>query len=172
MKLMQCFENVRFTHKDDFFVVGLEADINYGTEDSHKPIGVLWKRWTDENIRQSIPDQVLPGTTYGMTHSETKDDTATYMVGVEASKLDNLPVGLTARKIGASDYAIFDVTLDTLGEFWRQFHARWLPVSGYALPDTQVFESRVNFNKHPDIEVYPEDYCGGVFQVYAPVVKK
>ena len=176
MELMDCFKNVRFIHKAAFYVVGLEADIHYNTGEGTSPIGNLWKRWNTESIGQTIPDQVSPGICYGLTHSETVDGMAKYMVGVEVSTLENLPTGLIARKFEACDRAVFDITLKILwtGEFWRTFYTKWLPESGYVLPDSQIRESYPTFNKHPDIEFYPEG-CDGedsVFQIYAPVVKK
>ena len=175
MELMDCFKNVRFTHKDAFCVVGLEVDINYNSQGGTDPIEGVWKTWNAEKIWQQIPNQVSPGTTYGLTHSETIDNTAKYMVGMEVGSLDNLPVGLMARKFDACDYAIFDTTLAILctGEFWRTFYTKWLPDSGYTLPDSQIRKEYPTFGKHPDLEVYPEG-CEGeqsVIQIYAPVVK-
>jgi AraC family transcriptional regulator len=175
MELMDCFEKVGFVRKEAFYVVGLEVDINYNTSEGTDPIGGLWERWSSENIEQTIPDQVAPDTVYGLTHSEIANNTAKYMVGVEVGTLDNLPVGLVARKFDACDYAVFNTTLEILwtGEFWRTFYAKWLPSSGYALPDSQIRETYPTFNKYPDLEVYRKD-CGegDVFQIYAPVVKK
>ena len=175
MELMDCFKNVQFIHKPAFYVVGLETDIHYNTDDGTSPIGDVWKTWNAENIAQTIPDQVSPGTCYGLTHSETADSKAKYMVCVEVSTLENLPAGLVARKFEACDRAVLDITLKILwtGEFWKAFYTKWLPDSGYALPDTQMRETYPTFNKHPDLEVYPEG-CEGedsVFQIYAPVVK-
>lgn len=175
MELMQCFENVRFMHKDAFYVVGLEVDIHYNSDDGTAPIAGLWDIWNSENLKQTIPNQVSPGTVYGMTHSENTENTAKYFVGVEVSTLDNLPVGLIGRKFGASEHAVFDTTLSIIstGDFWRTFHTKWLPNSGYALHDTQIRESFPTFNKHPDIEVYPDDCKDeqSIMQIYAPVVK-
>ena len=176
MELMDCFKNVRFMHKDDFYMVGLEADIHYNAEDGTSPIASVWKTWKESKIEEIIPDQVAPGTCYGLTHSETADNLAKYMVCVEVSTLANLPTGLVARKFPACEYAVFDTTLAIIwtGEFWQAFYTKWLHESGYALPDSQVKESYPTFNRHPDIEVYPKDFEGeqSVMHVYAPVVKK
>ena len=176
MELMDCFKDVQFVYKGAFYVVGLETDIHYNTEDGTSPIGDVWAAWKAENIGEIIPDQVRPGTCYGLTHSETADNKAKYMVGVEVSSLENLPAGLVARKFEACGRAVFNVTLKILwtGEFWRAFYTKWLPDSGYALPDSQMRETYPTFNKHPDLEVYPKGFEGedSIFQIYAPVVKK
>ena len=177
MELMDCFKNVRFTHKDAYYVVGVEVDINYNAKGGTNPIGDAWSKWKDEELWKQIPSQVSPGVTYGLTHSETVDNTAKYMVGVEVSDHNAIPPaqGLVVRRFDACDYAIFDTTLEILwtGEFWRTFYTNWLPGSGYAMPDNQIREEYPTFNKHPDLEVYPEGFEGTqtVFQIYAPVVK-
>jgi len=176
MEFMQCFENVRFIQKKPFYVVGMETDIHYNGDGGTNPIGDVWKVWKVEKIGKTIPDQVSPGITYGMTHGETTDNTAKYLVGVEVFTLENLPTGLLARKFEASEYAVFNTTLKILwtGEFWRTFYTKWLPNSGYAMHDSQWRDSFPVFNKHPDIEVYPEGFdgdAGAVLQIYAPVVK-
>jgi len=61
MELMQCFENVRFIKKDAFYVVGVEVDIRYNSDDGTSPIGGLWDVWGNEKIAEQIPGQVLGG---------------------------------------------------------------------------------------------------------------
>ena len=175
MELMDCFKNVRFMHKDAFFVAGLEVDIHYNTGDGTAPIGGLWDTWIAENYKHTIPDQVSPGVVYGMTHSETADNRAKYLVGVEVSTLDNLPVGLVERKFEGSEMAVFDTTLEIIftGNFWRTFYAKWLPESGYTLHEehNDLLDA---FRKYPAIEVYGADWKNeqSMMQAYAPVVKK
>ena len=176
MELMECFENVRFIQKDSFFVAGLEVDIHYNSEDGTSPIGDVWKIWKEEKLWLSIPDQVsTDGTVYGLTHSENAENKAKYMVCVEVSSLSNLPVGLVGRKFPSCERAVFDTTLNIIwNSFWRAFYAKWLPNSGYALPDSQLKKAYPTFTKHPDIEVYPGDWKDeqSIMQIYAPVVKK
>ena len=176
MELMECFENVRFIKKESFFVAGLEVDIHYNSEDGTSPIGDIWKVWKEENLGLSILDQVsADGTVYGLTHSEDAKNKAKYMVCVEVKSLSNLPVGFVGRRFPACERAVFNTTLDIIWtRFWHTFYAKWLPNSGYTLPDSQLKETYPTFTKHPDIEVYPSDWKNNqsIMQVYAPVVKK
>jgi len=175
MELMQCFENVKFMHKPAFYVAGMEVDIHYNSGDGTAPIGGLWEAWNSGKIAESIPNQTAQGVVYGMTHSETADNKAKYFVGVEVSTLDNIPVGLVGRKFEASEYAVFDTTLEIIftGMFWRTFYAKWLPESGYAIHEAHngLLDA---FKKYPAIEVYPKGWENekSVMQAYAPVVKK
>ena len=170
MELKQSFENVRFRHKPAFYVVGVEVDIHYNTDDGTAPIGPLWDTWNSEKIAESIPHPVTPGEVYGITHSETADNKAKYFIGMEVSTLADLPVGLVARKFSASEIAVFDTTLEVVfsGGFWRTFYAKWLPQSGYI-----SHAEAETFGKHSGIEVY-KDYVDekSPIQIYAPVVKK
>ena len=186
VEIMECFksENVQFIHRDAFFVAGLEVEINYNNKGGTAPIGAAWELWSKENLSENIPDRVND-CDYGMTHSETADGTAKYMVCVEVSTLDNLPVGLVGRRFDASEYAVFKVVLKDLGKFWRAFHTEWLPESGYTLHEAELraedYPAKKNwpsFNRYPDIEVYANDveYSweseDSVLYVQAPVVKK
>ncbi|MCL2356778.1 MAG: helix-turn-helix domain-containing protein [Defluviitaleaceae bacterium] len=173
MELMQCFENVRFMHKDAFYVVGVEVDIHYNSDDGTSPIGGLWEVWSKEKIAEQISDQLLDGVVYGITHSETADNKAKYFIGVEVKNLDNLPVGLVGRKFHASEIAVFNTTLAIIltGDFWRTFYSKWLPSSGYKTHDEPHRTSA--FDKYPTIEVYGRDFDGeqSVMQIYAPVAR-
>jgi len=176
MELMDCFNNVRFIQKEDYFVVGVEVDINYNTPDGTSPISGAWNIWNDEKLLQMIPDQTVHGVTYGITHSETADDTGKYIVCVEVNTLSNLPVGLVGRQFAACDFAVFDTTLEIIwtGDFWRTFYSKWLPNSGYELPDESLHANYCTFNKYPAIEVYGKDFKDkhSIIQIYAPVIRK
>lgn len=176
MELTKCFENVRFIHKDTFFAAGLEVDINYHTKGGTDPIGGLWRLWGEGNLSQVIPDQIAPGIAYGITCNETADDTGKYIVCAEVTGLANLPIGLVGRRFAACDYAVFDTTLAIIwtGDFWRSFYTKWLPNSGYTLPDEPLHKGYATFNQYPAIEVYDKNHKdeNSIMQIYAPVVKK
>jgi predicted transcriptional regulator YdeE len=83
----------------------------------------------------------------------------------------NLPVGLVGRKFPACKRAVFNTTLNTIwsDEFWHTFYAKWLHASGYTLPDSQLKEICSTFEKHPDLEIYPDDWKdeNSIMQIYA-----
>jgi len=184
MEIMECFkeEKVKFIHRDAFFVAGLEVGIHYNSGDGTAPIGDAWGEWASGGLDENIPNRVNDST-YGMTYSETIDGTAKYMVCAEVSTLENLPVGLVGRRFEASDYAIFKTVMKDLGKFWRAFHTKWLPESGYTLHEKYAGEDYPtkknwpSFNKYPDIEVYDPnieydwDSDESVLYVQVPVIK-
>jgi len=176
MELKQTFENVNFIHKKSFYVVGMEVDIDYNDDNGTSPISNLWSMWNDKGFAEIIPNQVSKGMVYGITHSETADSKAKYFVGVEVNNPSNLPTELVGRKFEASEFAVFDTTLEVIwtGGFWRTFYSHWLQASGYALHDEQYRNTYATFCKYPAIEVYNKDFKDqySKMQIYAPVVKK
>ena len=174
MELMDCFKNVRFIKKDAYFVAGFEVELNYNIEGGTDPIAGVWDKL---NAITTVPDACFEGA-YGITHSETSDGLAKYIAGVEVSKLDNLPAGFIGRKFEASEYAVFDTTLDIIwtGMFYKTLYAKWLPDSGYKYREdtgASTYEW-APFVKYPAIEVYPKGWDGpnAVMQVYIPVERK
>jgi len=175
MELMDCFKNVSFIKKEAFFVVGVEIDIHYNDENGTSGIGGLWDLWTKEKLLEMIPDKSNE-TVYGITHSETADGKAKYGVYAEVNSLMKLPMGMVGRKFEASEFAVFNTTLEIIwtGQFWKTFYVKWLPESGYKLPDEQLPREFATFNKYPAIEVYNKDHKDekSLLQIFAPVVRQ
>ena len=177
MELMDCFKNVRFINKEDYFVVGFEAEINYNNEGGTDPIGSVWDKLNAEGVVDMIPDKSFDGT-YGITHSEAADGTAKYIGGIEVSTLTNIPAGFVGRRFEASDYAVFDTTLEIIwtGMFYKTLYTKWLPDSEYKYCETPG-SSRYEwapFVKYPAIEVYPNGWedTESLMHIYIPIVKK
>lgn len=174
MDLKHSFDNVRFVKKESFFVIGIEADINYniGTDN----IGGLYHRWNSENLIDKIPDQVNHRITYGMTHESGEDDTAKYLVGVEVSTLENLPSGLIGRRFDTCEYAVFDTTLGMVfsGKFWRYFYGTWLAEQGLEQPEAVYTKNKNTFTRLPNFEVYDEHFKdeSSAILIYAPILRK
>ena len=176
MELMDCFKNVRFIKKDAYFVVGVEAEINYNKEGGTDPIGGVWDKLNADGVVNTILDQSFDGT-YGITHSETSGGLAKYIACVEVSTLANMPSGYVGRKFEASEYAVFDTTLEIIwtGMFYKTLYAKWLPDSGYKYredPGASTYEW-APFIKYPAIEVYPKGWedTKSLMHVYIPIMK-
>ena len=177
MELMDCFKNVKFIKKDAYYVVGFESEINYNVKSGTDPIGGVWDELNAEGVIDMIPDKTFDGT-YGITHSETSGGIAKYIAGVEVNTLANLPTGVVGRKFEASEYAVFNTTLEIIfsGKFYKTLYAKWLPDSGYKYkedPGVSTYEW-APFVKYPAIEVYPKGWedTASPMCVYIPIVKK
>ena len=177
MELKDCFKNVRFIMKEDYFVVGIEADINYATDVGTNPIGTVWEQFNCDGVYEMIQDKCFDGS-YGITHSETPDGAAKYIACAEVSTLDNIPTGFVGRRFEASEYAVFETTLDIIwtGMFYKTLFSEWLPGSDYDYrenPETAYYKW-APFSRYPAIEVYPKGWedTKSLMQVFIPVVKK
>ncbi len=176
MDLHKVFEKVHFEKKDSFFVAGIETDIHYNDASGTHSIGDLYARWNGENLIESIPDQVKDGLTLGMTYDETENDTAKYMVAVEVSTLENLPVGISGRRFNACEYAVFDCTLDdeTSGRFFRYFFTTFLKENNLCLPDPVTTKKGITYSRYPVYEVYDRNFkdVNSKIKLYAPIVRE
>lgn len=176
MELKKVFEKVQFVKKDSFLVVGIETDINYHTSEGTHSIGDLYKQWGNENLIEKIPDQVHDHLCYGMTHSETEDDTAKYIVAVEVSTLENIPTGLIGRRFDTTEYAVFDCTLEdeTSGNFFQYFFKTFLKENNLSLPDEVFTKNGNTYSRYPLFEVYDKHFKNetDAIQIYAPIIRR
>lgn len=177
MELMDCFKNVKFIKKGDFFVVGFETEINYNNEGGTDPISGTWEKLRGDGVLDMVKDRCFDGT-YGITHSEASDGTAKYIACTEVSNLASMAAGFVGRRFEASEYAVFDTTLEIIwtGMFYKTLYAKWLPDSGYTYrEDPELgFYGWGSFSKYPAIEVYPKGWedTNSLMHIYVPVVKK
>lgn len=176
MELKKVFEKVHFVKKDSFFVVGLETDIDYNRENGLAGIKDLYDQWGSEKLIEKIPDQVYDHLCYGMTHSETENDTAKYLVGVEVSTLENIPAGLVGRRFEAVEYAVFDCTLEdeTSGRFFQYFFTTFLKENNLKQPDAVLTKNGNTYSRYPLYEVYDKNFKEetDAIQIYAPIMRK
>lgn len=177
MDIKQSFDNVQFERKESFFVIGIETDINYnGIGKGTDYISDLYERWNNENLLQRIPDQVNYKTIYGITHEETEDATAKYMIGTEVSTLENIPSGFIGRKFDACEYAVFHTTLDIVwtGEFWKYFFKTWAKEQNLDFPEIVFSKGEEAFTRYAAYEVYDDKWkdSSSVLKIYAPVLRK
>ena len=172
------FDNVRIEHKEKIYVVGIECDIDYNAKDGTNPIGDLWTKWNEEILITKFANRIENSGKHinelGITHGETADGTAKYMIGVYVESADDVPDGMVCREFPASDYAVFSATLEQIwtGKVWWTFYHHWLPNSGYTMQDKQ-FRNYPTSTEYPIIELYDENSGGvkGTVHLYAPVRK-
>ncbi|WP_026477387.1 AraC family transcriptional regulator [Alkaliphilus transvaalensis] len=176
MELKKVFEKVQFVKKDSFFVIGIETDINYHSSEGTQGISDLYKQWENENLIENIPNQVHDQLCYGMTHSETENDTAKYIVAVEVSTLENIPTGLIGRRFDATEYAVFDCTLEdeTSGKFFQYFFKTFLKENNLSLPDAVITKNGNTYSRYPLFEVYNRHFKNKTdpIQIYAPIKRR
>lgn len=175
MELHKVFEKVHFVKKDAFFVIGIETEINYNNSNGTASIGGLYERWNNESLMKKIPNQVNDTLTYGMTHEEKEDDTAKYIVAVEVSTLENLPVGFIGRRFEACEYAVFECTLEDelSGRFFQYFFKTFLNEQGLSQPDAVTTKNGNTYSRYPLFEVYDKHFVNesSNIQIFAPILR-
>ncbi len=150
--------------KPAFQVMGLAGEFNRDTSENIK---ALWQRFHGRvsEVKNAVGDH-----SYGMCVGAARDS-FTYMAALEVSSLDDIPEGMTGRKVAAQTYAVFTVKLAgeepihvEMGRPMRHIWSTWLPNSGYV------------FAKAPDFEYYDHRFesrtLTGEVDIYIPVRTK
>jgi predicted transcriptional regulator YdeE len=140
---------VKTEHQDSFYVAGYSARTNNAAEASgHGKIGPLWQRWFAENLGAKIPNRVdNVFSVYSGYAGDEKGD-YTYTLGARVSSIDNLPEGITFKKIVAGRYAVFTTEK---GPAMQVVPAAWQKI--WATPASQLGGKRAFAT---DFEVYDQ----------------
>jgi predicted transcriptional regulator YdeE len=154
---------MKIEHQDSFYVAGYSARTNNADEASGKgKIGPLWQRWFAENLAATIPNRAGNDVLaiYSDYASDEKGD-YTYMLGARVSSIDDLPAGLTYRKIAAGRYAVF--TTEN-GPVTHVVPAEWQKIWAVSanelggkrafLTDFEVYDQRAADPQHAQIDIH------------------
>jgi predicted transcriptional regulator YdeE len=153
----------KIEQQDSFCVAGFSTRTNNAAEASGKgKIGPLWQRWFAENLAAQIPNRVGNDVlaVYSDYASDEKGD-YTYMLGARVSSIDNLPEGLTYRKIAAGPYAVFTTengpVTQVVPAVWQKVWA--LPASEMGgkrafLTDFEVYDQRAANPLHSQVDIH------------------
>jgi AraC family transcriptional regulator len=139
--------------KPAFTVVGME----FVGMNKHNEIKDMWEEFVPRMGEIKHPDYSWG--TYGICRGEANEDTPWYLAGVEVSKVESVPAGMTVWEIPEQRYAVFPCTLPTLHEAYRHAFEDWLPRSSYERVDG------------PDFELYTEEFepTESRMYIYVPI---
>ncbi|HLY39595.1 MAG TPA: GyrI-like domain-containing protein [Terracidiphilus sp.] len=137
--------------EDSFYVAGFSARTNNAKEATgHGVIGQLWQDFYQKDLAAQIPHRIGADTivVYSDYDSDEKGD-YTYLLGTRVSSVDNLPSGMTYRKIAPGTYAV--LTTDR-GPVTEVVSALWKKIWGMTpedlggkrafLTDYEVYDQR------------------------------
>jgi AraC family transcriptional regulator len=147
----------KFEDKKAFRVVGV---VTHGTPDKMN-FGEIWEKQYmpfDDRVKPSSTDQAH----YGVWFGPAPDGLLDYLAGMAVEQMDEIPEGLALREIPAAQYAVFECSMQTMGQVYEEAYQRWLPSSKMER-DMQA----------PDIELYPP-HTGDEqppARIYVPVKK-
>jgi predicted transcriptional regulator YdeE len=149
--------------QDSFYVAGYSVRTNNAKEASGQgQIGPLWQRWFAENLGAKIPNRVDKDVlaVYSEYASDEKDD-YTYMLGARVSSIDQLPEGLTSRKIAAGPYAVFTTdsgpAMQVVPSEWQKIWATPASKMGGRRAfrtDFEVYDQRAADPQHAQVDIH------------------
>ena len=91
----------------------------------------IWRRF------ESYHDQIDPYSTdqayYGVSFATDEEGVCDYVAGMAVGKVDAVPEGLVTREVPAASYAIFEGSVQHIGETYRHIFSQWLPQSTHEL---------------------------------------
>ncbi len=96
------------------------------------------------------------GVSYGlMDHFDQESSVFDYMAGNPVTQVVDLPVGMTRWEVPTNNYAVFETTLDNIGETFDHIYSRWLPTSDYQQAPGPYFEHYpATFPDSPTLSIY------------------
>jgi predicted transcriptional regulator YdeE len=110
-----------------------------------------------DHIKAYSTDQAY----YGVWFPHHEDGVPDYIAGMAVSEGAPAPEGVTAREVPASRYAVFECTMETIGQTYGYIYNTWLAASPYEFPPGCT-----------DFEYYPPEGSEGTPAVYIPIREK
>jgi AraC family transcriptional regulator len=154
----------RFVSKAAFTVLGMTCRTTMQNN-------VIPQLWGDFNKRcKELKHTVQPDTCLGICMSEpnvemTENTPFIYLAGMEVSKVESIPEGMTVKEIPAADYAVFEHhgSLETLHATYDALYSGWFSASEYTQHgdyDFELYDERFEFGS-------PES----IMEIWVPIKK-
>jgi AraC family transcriptional regulator len=122
-----------------FQLVGITRTVHPGSAD----ISQLWREFhhSSDSIITPLNSDKLIGLCEYMPDI-TDDSEFSYMACIEVLSTDNLPMGMNAKIIPCTKYAVFthSGTVDRLKETYDKIYGVWLPLTGSQLAEADTLE--------------------------------
>ncbi len=162
-----------FVSRPEFYVVGVNHNLSFRDDVLDKDMPNKAGNDFYINQKSKIKNTLNPNMYYGITVEPSFDsDLVTYMCSLEVPGLGQIPEGMSARMLPASQYAVFKyigffhpskLTFHDFKHIWEFIYTAWLPASNYIKKQNFHFE-RIDTN------IASEEYCE--MDLYLPVVEK
>jgi AraC family transcriptional regulator len=145
--------------KEDFIVIGPAIRINNENFGGFKRIPKFWKDCNEKNIYQYIPNRKNNNFCYGIC-MDFKGNEFTYMIGIEANSLEQIPEDMIGRKIPKAKYAVFTARgpcTQSIQDLTHYIFSDWIFNSGYTLtdaPELELYDDRFNDSDESETDIY------------------
>ena len=101
--------NPKAVQEEGFTVMGIAIRTSNAEQMTEaRPIGKQWERLFKEGVLAEIPNKA-DGNILAVysEYASDKDGEYTYLLGARVTKVDNVPAGMTVKKVAAGKYAVF-----------------------------------------------------------------
>ena len=121
--------NPKPVQEEGFTVMGIAIRTSNAEQMTEvRPIGKQWERLFREGVRGAIPNRA-DGNILAVysEYASDKDGEYTYLLGARVTKVENVPAGMTVKKVLAGKYAVFTSergpVQKVVVEMWRRVWA-------------------------------------------------
>ena len=142
--------NPKAVQEEGFTVMGIAIRTSNAEQMTEaRPIGKQWERLFKEGVLAEIPNKA-DGNILAVysEYASDKDGEYTYLLGARVTKVDNVPAGMTVKKVAAGKYAVFT---SERGPVQKVVVEMWQRV--WATPKSAMGGER---NYKTDFEVYDQ----------------
>ncbi|GGE70564.1 AraC family transcriptional regulator [Priestia taiwanensis] len=140
----------RIETKPGFDLIGYAMETSMKGEKNQKDIPAFWQDYLQKGLGDKIPYRVHTNEYVELglcTDYNFEAGSITYIIGMEATSLENVPEGMIGRSFPETTYAVFTTPKVEKEEFvasiqqtWQKIFAEWFPHSGYEHAGTFEFE--------------------------------
>jgi predicted transcriptional regulator YdeE len=146
--------------RHNFTVMGISNRMSI-SEESGENYAKIWADF--ERYNEPLKKISIDKKYYGVTFATDKLDLVDYVVGMAVSdKTNPLDEGLVVRPVPAAEYAVFECTVQNIGQTYQYIINKWLPASPY-----EISSKAASFEEYP-----PEGQDKFPVRIHIPVSKK
>jgi AraC family transcriptional regulator len=131
----------RIIHRETFALLGLVERFSHDEDDFEG----IWKRFM--RYHNQIQALSTDGAYYGASFAVAPGKEMDYLAGMAVDQVDDVPEGLTVREVPASRYAVFECTVETIGDTYDWIFGQWLEIAPYARPGER--SPKADFEHYP-----------------------
>ena len=152
--------DVKYITMPEMLVIGPEIFTTVEINKKDYAIPKFWEDMNKKNIYNQIPNQKNMNRCFGICIcDEKRPDGFIYQIALEVTTLDQIPSGMTGRRIAPARYAVFTAKGKAPQAIWETLdyiYGKWLP-SGHErtnAPDFELYDNRFDGSENSEMDIY------------------
>ena len=141
-----------------FKIIGISARTTNKNNQASRDLSKLWERFYSKEVFASIPNKISNDILAVYTdYKSDYTDEYTAIIGVQVSKLDNIPDGLIAREFGAENFQKYiakgempNAVIDTWIDIWR----RDIELNRKYTYDFEIYKEKSPKGEELEVEIF------------------